>query len=275
VRSAFGWLITGDTSCEAVHDDVQNGLDPAAGRRAFDLAFDAGSGDYLVREWADLDPAVLPAPGAARAARSRRDLVPDLAALDTATMTALKRSLFFGAWDGAGTRSEVRSYRHLDDYLAALSDPASALPRMLLGVSRVLAFVGYPEEGTLALRDRVFDDPAVRSIVVIKELPAAEFVLRSATARASYVESFADQLELRHRSGARLRITLDTAELLFRSADGEVLGDTASAALRQEIEGFGNRLRLEPARTVRIVDGSGSSVVAGVDDGGVIVRRSQ
>ncbi|MHA6630899.1 protein kinase domain-containing protein [Pseudonocardia sichuanensis] len=274
VRSAFGWLITGDTSCEAVHDDVENGLDPAAGRRAFDLAFAADSGDYLVREWVDLDPAVLPAPGAARAARNRRDLVPDLASLDTAAMTRLKRSLFFGAWDGAGTRNEVRSYRYLDAYLDALHDPAAALPRMLLGVSRVLAFVGYPEEGRLALRDRVFDDPAVRSIVVIKELPADEFALRAATAEAPYVESFADQLELRHQRGARLRITLDTAELLFRSADGEVLGDVASAALRQEIEGFGNRLRLEPARTVRIVDGSGSSVVAGVADGGVIERRS-
>lgn len=275
VRSAFGWLITGDTSCEAVHDDVEKGLDPALGRRAFDLAFDADSGDYLVREWADLDPAALPAPGAARAARGRRDLVPDLAALDTAAMTRLKRSLFFGAWDASGARSEVRSYRYLDDYLEALSDPAKALPRMLLGVSRVLAFVGYPDEGKLALRDRVFDDPAVRSIVVIKELPASEFELRAATAAAPYVESFADQLELRHRSGPRLRITLDTAELLFRSADGEVLGDAASAAVRQEIEGFGNRLRLEPARTVRIVDGSGSSVVASVAAGGAIVRRSK
>ncbi|QYN37775.1 protein kinase [Pseudonocardia sp. DSM 110487] len=273
VRSAFAWLVTGDTSCDAVHDDVENGLDPAAGRRAFDLAFDAGSGDYLVREWAELDPAVLPAPGAARAARGRRDLVPDLASLDTTAMTGLKRSLYFGAWDGAGARPEVRSYRYLDDYLHALSDPGAALPRMLLGVSRVLAFVGYPDEGTLALRDRVFDDPAVRSIVVIKELPASEFELRAATAAAPFVESFPDQLELRHRSGARLRITLDTAELLFRSADGEVLGDSASAALRQEIEGFGNRLRLEPARRVRIVDGSGSSVVAEVAAGGTIVRR--
>ncbi|MHA6618549.1 protein kinase domain-containing protein [Pseudonocardia sp. DLS-67] len=275
VRSAFGWLITGDTSCESVHDDVARGIDPALGRRAFDLAFDTDSGDYLVREWADLDPAGLPSPGAARAARARRDLVPDLASLDTSAMTRIKRALFFGAWDASGARHEVRSYRYLDAYLDALDDPAAALPRMLLGVSRVLAFVGYPDEGTLALRDRVFEDPAVRSIVVIKELHASEFELRSATAEALYVESFPDQLELRHRSGARLRITLDTAELLLRSADGEVLGDAASAALRQEIEGFGNRLRLEPAQTVRIVDGSGSSVVAGVAADGAIMRRSK
>ena len=137
----------------------------------------------------------------------------------------------------------------------------------------MLAFVGYQDEGHLALRDRAFDDPAVRSIVVVKELPAAEFRLVSVTGAAPYVESFPDQLELRHSpSGARLRITLDTAELLLRSADGEILGDTASAALRQEIQSFGDRLRLQPARTVRIVDGAGSSVTATATADGRIVR---
>ena len=275
VRSAFGWLITGDLSCDDVHDEIESGLDPRAGRQAFDLAFAPSSGDYLIQEWAELDPAALPAPRAARAARAQRELVPDLAALDTARMTALKRALFFGTWAAAGARGEVRSYRYLDAYLDALVRPAAALPRILLGVSRVLAFVAYPDEGRLALRDRVFDDPAVRSIVVVKELPAADFELVTATAPSAFVESFPDQLELVHTSGARLRITLDTAELLLRSADGEVLGDTASAALRQEIEGFGNRLRLQPARTIRIVDGSGRSVTAAVAAGGRIVREGR
>jgi hypothetical protein len=122
----------------------------------------------------------------------------------------------------------------------------------------------------------VFDDPAVRSIVVVKELPAAEFRLVSATSTAPYVESFPDQLELHHTtSGARLRITLDTAELLLRAADGEILGDAASAALRQEIQSFGDRLRLQPARTVRIVDGAGWSMAATVTDAGHIVRGAR
>ena len=43
------------------------------------------------------------------------------------------------------------------------------------------------------------------------------------------MESFPDQLELRHSSGARLRITLDTAELLLRSAG------VPDEAVRQEI----------------------------------------
>ena len=76
---------------------------------------------------------------------------------------------------------------------------------------------------------------------------------------------------LRHPgSNARLRVTVDVAEVLLRAADGEIVGDTASAALRQEIEGFGNRLRLQPARSVRVVDGSGRAVRATVIDGGRI-----
>lgn len=275
VRSAFGWLITGDKSCDDVHDEVEQGLDPGTGRRVFDLAFDGRSGDYLVQEWAELDPADLPAPAAARAARGRRDLVPDLAGLDVGAMTHLKRALYFGAWTVPAARHEVCSYRHLDAFLDALRNPEEGLSRILLGVSRVLAFVGY-HEGHLALRDRVFDDPAVRSIVVVKELPSSEFQLVSATTTAPYIESFPDRLELRHLpSGARLRITLDTAELLLRSADGEILGDTASAALRQEIQSFGDRLRLQPARSVRIVDGAGWSVAATATDDGRIVRGAR
>jgi hypothetical protein len=70
-----------------------------------------------------------------------------------------------------------------------------------------------------------------------------------------------------------LRITLDTAELLLRAADGEVLGDPGSAALRQEIEGFGNRLRLQPATSVRVIDGGGRALRATVDAAGRIVRE--
>jgi hypothetical protein len=276
VRSAFGWLITGDLSCEAVHEEHKQGRDPGAGskRRASDLAFVVDSGDYLIQEWSELDPADLPAPGAARAARARRDLVPDVAAVEHDLMARLKRALFFGGWSAPGIRDEVRSYRHLAEYVAAVHEPEPALPRLLLGLSRVLSFVGY-RDPHLALRDRAFDDPSVRAIVVVKELPAGEFTLEAATVRSSYVESFPDQLTMRHRSGAGLRITLDTAELLLRAADGEILGDMASAAVRQEVLGFGNRLRLQPARSVRIIDGSGRSVTAAVAADGRIVREAR
>lgn len=273
VRSAFGWLVTGDLSCETVHAEHRRGQDPGSGpyRRTPDLAFATGSGDYLIDEWSELDPAGLAAPGVGRAARADRGLIPDLSAVEQDVMGGLKRSLFFGAWTApASAQREVRGYRYVGEYLAALHDPEPALARILLGVSRILAYPGY-REPHLALRDRAFDDPAVRAIVVVKELRAEEFRLAGAAASSPYVESFTDQLVLLHTaSNARLRVTIDLAELLLRAADGEIVGDTASAALRQEIEGFGNRLRLQPARSVRVVDGAGGMMRATAIDGGRI-----
>ncbi|MCD2197896.1 protein kinase [Actinomycetospora endophytica] len=278
LRSALAWLITGDLDCGTVHSEHGRGQDPGAGpyRRTPDLAFAPDSGDYLVQEWAELDPAVLPAPAVARAARADRRLIPDLSAVEHELMGSLKRALFFGGWTApTEAHREVRGYRYLDEYLAALRDPAKALGRIALGVSRLLAYPGY-DDPHLALRDRAFDDPSVRAIVVVKELPVTDFRLRATSASSSFVESFADQMILIHvASNAQLRVSLDVAELLLRTADGELVGDTASAALRQEIEGFGNRLRLQPARSVRVVDGSGRAVGATVIDGGRIALEDR
>jgi DNA phosphorothioation-dependent restriction protein DptH len=80
------------------------------------LAFSATCGDYLVQEWAELDPAGLAAPGAARAARALPRVTPDLMSVDAAMMADLKRRLFFGQWPATEAKQEVRSYRHLDAY---------------------------------------------------------------------------------------------------------------------------------------------------------------
>ncbi|WP_447005885.1 protein kinase domain-containing protein [Saccharothrix isguenensis] len=270
VRSAFAWLITGDLSCEQIHSERDDGKDPATTDRLLPaLAFGGASGDNLLQEWAELDPAELPAPGAIRTARARVDVLPDLHEITEPDMRRLKRALFLGQWGSEAGRAEVRGYRHFTEYLAALSAPDTALPRFIAGLSRVLGFVGY--DGTdLALRDQSYDAPAVRAIVVIKELAAANFTLTTDGARSPYIESFPDLLVLRHTSGAELRINLDTAEVLLRAADGEILGDLASEAIRQEVTGFGNRLRREPAHAVRVIDGSGRSLKAVAVDGRIV-----
>jgi serine/threonine protein kinase len=270
VRSAFAWLITGDLSCEQVHAERAEGNNPATDARLLpSLVFGGDSGDNLLQEWAELDPGELPAPGAVRTARARVDLLPDLHKITEPDMRRLKRALFLGQWSTANGRAEVRGYRHHAEYLDALSAPEKALQRFIAGLSRVLGFVGY--DGTdLALRDQAYDAPAVRAIVVIKELDATEFTLAANGTRSPYIESFPDLLELRHSSGAALRINLDTAELLLRAADGEILGDLASEAIRQEVAGFGNRLRREPAHAVRVIDGSGRSLKAVAVDGRIV-----
>ncbi|MEX5710487.1 protein kinase [Parafrankia sp. FMc6] len=276
VRSAFAWLITGDLSCEQIHAERDGGESPATDDRLLPgLVFGGKSGDSLLREWAELDPAELPAPGAVREARANPHLLPDPRKITELDMRRLKRALFLGQWSIAGQWStanghaEVRGYRYLAEYLSALSEPEKARPRFVAGLSRVLGFVGY--DGTdLALRDQAYDAPAVRAIVVIKELDAAELELVAGGTRSPYVESFPDLLVLRHSSRAELRINLDTAELLLRAADGEILGDLASEAIRQEVAGFGNRLRREPAHAVRVIDGSGRSLKAVAVDGRIV-----
>ena len=61
-RSAAGWVITGDRGCADVHEAIESGIDLRRGDDAlhFDLAFDRRSTDYLVAEWSDLDPTLLP-----------------------------------------------------------------------------------------------------------------------------------------------------------------------------------------------------------------------
>jgi hypothetical protein len=270
VRSAFAWLITGDLSCERVHAELAAGRDPATDRQLLPgLAFGGDSRDNLLQEWAELDPAELPAPGAVRTARARVDLLPDLHQITEPDMRRLKRALFLGQWDSKTGRAEVRSYRHFAEYLDALFAPEKAQPRFIAGLSRVLGYVGYDGAG-VALRDQAYDAPTVRAIVVIKELDATEFKLAADGARSPYIESFPDLLMLRHSSGAELRINLDTAELLLRAADGEILGDLASEAIRQEVAGFGNRLRREPAHAVRVIDGSGRALKAVAVDGRIV-----
>ncbi|MFD3593189.1 protein kinase [Nocardia sp. NPDC058640] len=270
VRSAFAWLITGDLSCEQVHTALDREQDPLVDANMLPhLTFGGGSPDYLLQEWGELDPGELATPGAVRSARTRADLVPDPHQVTAAQTKRLKRALFLGMWGTASDRLETRGYRYIDDYLAALTDTANSLPRFISGLSRVLGYVGYAD-GDLALRDQAYSSDAVRAIVVIKELSISEFSLAVEGNGSDYLESFRDQLILRHSSGVALRINLDTAELLLRAADGEILGDLASEAIRQEIVGFGNRLRREPAAAVRVIDGSGRSLRAVATDGRIV-----
>lgn len=274
VRSALAWLVTGDRGCREVHGEREAGLDPreGGGRMLYDLAFD-GADDYLVREWSEIDPAAVAAPAVEREARARQDLVPDLGVFDGRAAGALQRRLFFGAWSTPeATRADVRAYRYLPDYSSALRDTdGTGQVRLLLGLSRVLGMPGYVGPG-LAVRDRAFDERISTGSAVVKELPADEFTLRPVGTQGPYAESFPDALQLRHTSGSTLVITLDTAELLFRVADGEILGDLASASVQQEIFGFGNGLLLSPSTAVRIVDTTGRSTRV-VRDGARIVRE--
>jgi serine/threonine protein kinase len=278
VRSALAWLITGDWSCEDVHEARERGMDLRRGDEALveDLAFDPYSADYLVQEWADLDPASIAAPDVERAARTDPLIVADPALFSSRDRELGQRQLFFGTWrpDGLG-RESVRAYRYLGLFEEVLLNSArdgleGVQKRILLGLSRLLGAPGY-RDTDLA----VADQGTGGTWAVLKEIPAAEFSLERVERTSQYAEWRPDALRLSHVSGHSLAVTLDTFELVLRVADGDLIGDSAAASVRQEIETFAAALRRSPANSVRVVNPAGTARhVAVAPDRRIVLERA-
>lgn len=260
VRSALAWLVTGDRDCETVHEARTRGMDLRRGDDALveDLAFDARSADYLIQEWADLDPARTAAPDVERAARDDRSMVADPVEFNDRDRQRVQRQLFFGTWQPAGIeRSAVRVYRYLGDFEDALADSSDERlerirERILLGLSRLLGAPGYSGTGLA-----VSDQGTGGTWAVLKEIPGIEFALGRVERPSGYVEWRPDALRLKHDAGSSLILTLDTFELVLRVADGDLIGDTAAGSVRQEIETFAAALRRSPAGSVHVVNPAG------------------
>jgi serine/threonine protein kinase len=260
VRSALAWMITGDLSCEQVHEATSQGRDLTRGEASLlpDLVFSSSSGDYLISEWAELDPAAVIAPVVERAARSewRRpgSLLEDRVAIDW----ALRLAFLEAEGSSMQIRRELRSYRYFEEYVAMVQEPDDdARDRILLGLSRIAGAPGFSGSG-LGIGER----SGSGNWAVLKQLDEKEFVLSSSGGPDPYIESIADRLKLVHigangNGAANLPLTLDTAELILRAADGEILGDAHSEALRQEVEAFAAKLRRQLADSALIVDPAG------------------
>lgn len=250
-RSAAGWVITGDRGCSDVHDAIEQGIDLRRGDDAlhFDLAFDQSSTDYLVAEWSDLDPSLLPA------AQLERDDRVSAGHEPWYRRESLNRRAFFGDLECDETHvREATPYRYLDDFQCALEDDRQTLellPRMLLGLSRLLGAFGYEGEN-LALQDGENDGWAV-----LREMNASEFKLERRPLPSPYVEQQADEFLLSHPR-ARLTLTLDSVEMILRAADGELINDAAANAIKLELTLFASRLMLHPASAAIIVNPAGA-----------------
>lgn len=253
VRSALGWMITGDRSCEEVHLGREAGSDLRLGNDAIfeDLAFSKRSSDYLIAEWAEIDPANVPAPEIARASREADG------SGGFGFVGAQHRRVFFESeTDGEHGRETVRAYRHFEEIIEMLEEPsAQAKQRLLLGLSRMVGASGFSDPG-LAI---AAGDPT-KDWAVLKTLDEAQFELIVPFSDAAFVEAVPDRLVLSHAAGAVIELTLDTAEIILRAADGELLDDSYSDAIKQEIEGFTSQLRRQPSVAVLVVDGLGNPV---------------
>jgi serine/threonine protein kinase len=270
VRSALAWLITGDRSCEDVHEAREKGMNLSRGEDALveDLAFDKRSADYLVREWLALDPAGTVAPDAERAARADRTIVDEPTKFTARDRELVQRRLYFGTWTAPGLgRATVRAYRHFDAFDGVLLDGTAEQveelhSRLLLGLSRLLGAPGY--RGTeLAVADQASGG----TWAVLKQIKADRFTLEPARYPSAHIESRPDALLLCHtESGLALALTLDTFEVVLRVADGDLIGDGSADSVRQEIEAFAAALRRSPTDSVTIVNPAGTPWQATVAD---------
>ena len=262
LRSASAYVITGDRSCEKVHDLVEQERDPRFLENALvqDLAFDPESNDYLVQEWGDVDPSRLPAPGVDEQRRT----------LDPATLLgsseSLARSAFFTRTI-SGEGEKLRAFRYLSEFTQMTSgaNPQQSRSRILAGMSRLVGAFGYADPG-LALSSK----SAAGDWSVLRVVPEEDFVVEPSAASSAYVESLSDSVLLTHLPrGRTFALTLDTAEIILRAADGELINDAGSDAIRQEIDGFVSQLSREPSPSALIIDSAGTTAVARVK-GGVI-----
>ncbi len=154
------------------------------------------------------------------------------------------------------------SYRYLDEFTTMLRNesPHATKDRLLLGISRIVGAYGYTEEG-LAMSSGM----AGAAWAILHTVPPGEFTVSIDDARSPYVETIADRLTLTHVSNPSLTLSLDTAEVILRAADGELINDLASDAILQEIDAFVSQLARRPSSEARIVDSSGSVAVARAD----------
>lgn len=263
LRSSVAYLLTGDRECEEVHEARKNhiNLKKRSDSNLFDLAFNQNSNDGLIREWSELDPGRLPVPSLIRLARtlSVRGEMPELSNVDKQQFL---RRIFFGVnADIVNDFSvaDVRAYRYFDEYVSMLNERKieEMKSRLLLGMSRLAGATGF-RSGGLAVRTSDNSE----KWTVIKVVNSSEFEIVFPNRNDSYVEYVPDHFDIRHENGAMFAVSLDSAELLLRAADGEILSDFYSDSIVQEVQGFTDQIRRSNASEVRIVDPIGNQTTA-------------
>jgi len=267
-RSALAYVITGDLSCDEIKDASKEGQDIRMGTLSMlqDLVFDGGSADYLVQEWSDLDPARIIAPLAERLLRES-PLTRDHMRNEPARVLQDMRSLFLRREESDSEYfEELRSYRYFDEYVEALQSASKEFSdRLLLGMSRMIGAPGFSGKG-LGIGEKQIGG----LWSVIKVIPNHEFSIVIADHSSKYIESIPDSIVLKHTRGPEIVLTLDSAEMILRCADGEILGDVDSEAVKREVASYAQKLLRRRVQEVIVVDPSGVPEKISLDNGKLI-----
>ena len=258
LRSALAWIITGDKGCADVASASELGRNIMLERGTLlhDLLFSPNTKDQLLEEWASVDPGLVTSPGVERIFREQALESPDDNRI-VLGMENFKRSMFAGSSAGvAFDRSTLSPIRHMGEYLQILrSCDDDSLQRLLMGLSRIVGAHGYSGAG-LAVADR-FEESR---IAVLKIAKAEDFRFEVYKRESKFLQSIPEYAIISHvPTGAKLRVTLELAEILLRSFEGEILNDSAIESYRQELQGFAMAVSRERSNHALLVDANSNA----------------
>jgi hypothetical protein len=255
IRSALGYLITGDKSCNDVAAMADAGELDFDKYRLHNLAFNYKSGDILVDSWNGYDPALRISPKL-RLTISSRIQEDSATEFVEAIYTTFARKTFFGeAPDFSGEIvPEISPYSFLSlyrEYLAGIKNDVSLI---LQGLSR-LSGVHMPYRNGLS----VSDVSKGTGWAVIKLIPESEFRLRVDGDSSDYFDTTPESLTLVHeKTNLSFRMNVDAFEMIARAAQGEIFNDFETGAIRFELAAFGTRVLRAPVLEAFLMDPSGS-----------------
>ena len=257
IRSAIGYLITGDLTCEQVAASAQDGEIGFTEFQLRNLAFEGESGDSLVDSWQVLDPALRMSPNLRnKIATSVNQQNDD--EISTRVYSEFARGTFFGETpDHFGEIiPEIAPYEHFNIYREYLRKKLVELRPILHGLSK-LSGSNLPYRNGLYVSDV---EPGI-GWSVIKVIPAEEFELRVDDFYNEYIETTPESLTLIHKnSGLHFRMNIDVFELIIRASRGEIFNDMETSAIRFDLASFATMLLRSPVNEVFLIDPSGSDI---------------
>lgn len=257
IRSAIGYLITGDMTCEQVAKNAQEGEVGFSEFQLRNLAFKGESGDSLVDSWQALDPGMRMSPNLRNKIVSSVNQHTD-EEISTKVYTNFARGTFFGETpDHFGEIvPEIAPYDHFNLYREYLRKNTSDLRPILHGLSK-LSGSNLPYRNGLYVSDV---QPGI-GWSVIKIIPADEFELRVDDFYNEYIETTPESLTLIHnKSGLHFRMNIDVFELIIRASRGEIFNDMETSAIRFDLTSFATMLLRSPVKEVFLIDPSGSDI---------------
>ena len=255
IRSALGYLITGDETCGDIASMADSGELEFESYRLHNLAFKYKSGDVLIDSWNGYDPALRISPKLRLNISSRLQENSANEYVESIYTTYARKTFFGEVPDIYGEIvPEISPYSFLNLYREYLSGYKTEIGLILQGLSR-LSGVHMPYRNGLS----VAEVAKGTGWAVIKLIPESEFSLRVDRELSDYFDTTPESLTLLHeKTKLSFRMNVDAFEMIARAAQGEIFNDFETGAIRFELAAFGTRLLRAPVLEAFLMDPSGS-----------------